>query len=212
MSGPSAAQIEAIKRNLFSDSHTAIEDWEQFPWHTDRSGVVTAPKVESSQALAVEVFGTIAVSPDRNKILNQIASRIGLPSGDDWHLQLEWQDSESLLREPRPTQVDACALSSKAVMIFECKFTEVGGPCSQPMPIRTGVHKGLRQCNGNYEMQTNPANGQTAKCVLSAKDIRYWDVIPSVLTFDNSNDYRLEFSNMVRMEVRQQNTIQAFNG
>ena len=57
---------------------------------------------------------------------------------------------------------------------------------------RTGddVHKGLRQCNGNYEMQTNQANGQTAECVLSAKDIRYWDVIPSVLTFDNSNDYR----------------------
>lgn len=190
MSGPSTAEIEAIKRNLFAGAHTVIEDWIRFPWHTSSSGAITTPKVESSQTLAIDVFGTIAVSPDRNKILNQVASRVGLPSADDWHLQLEWQDDESLLSEPRPTQVDACAISSEAVMMFECKFTEVGGTCSQPRPLRKGAHKGLRQCNGNYERQTNPVNGRTAKCALSAKGIRYWDEIPSVFTFDDNGDYR----------------------
>jgi len=47
----------------------------------------------------------------------------------------------------------------------------------------------MRQCNGSYELQTNPINGKTARCALTAKGIRYWDHIPKIFTFDADQDH-----------------------
>jgi hypothetical protein len=74
--------------------------------------------------------------------------------------------------------------------VFECKFTEAdGGACSQVNEIGNGAHKGMRQCNGNYEEQVNPVNGETARCALTAKGVRYWNLIPDVMNIDSKLDY-----------------------
>jgi hypothetical protein len=63
--------IEAIKKNLFPEAHKAISDWETFPWH-NHNGVIQTYKPESSQALAIDVFGTIKVSEERHRILGAL--------------------------------------------------------------------------------------------------------------------------------------------
>jgi hypothetical protein len=184
------SDFEAIKANLFAASHAAIPDWDAFPWHRDRQGAIQTHKVRSSQALAIDVFGTIKVSPDRHRVLGSLAQRCGLPEDGPWGIELEWLDHERLLGEPRPTQVDAIAFGKRALLVIECKFTEPGGQCSQPDPISEGAHKGLRQCNGNYEMQTNPVNGVAARCALTGKEIRYWETVPKLFGLSADHDHR----------------------
>ncbi len=182
--------FEAIRANLFPGSQAAICDWSEFPWHRDGAGVIQTFKVESSQALAIDVFGTIKVSRDRDRILGALALQCGVPSDGPWTLELEWTDRDRLLGERRPTQVDAIALGRRGLLVIECKFTEVGGGCSQPSEIAKGAHRGLRQCNGNYALQTNPVNGREARCALTGKEIRYWEIIPEVFGLDPEQDYR----------------------
>jgi hypothetical protein len=126
-----AATITAIKANLFPSSHASIDDWDKFPWHS-HNGIIQTYKRESSQALAIDVFGSIMVSKDRDIILGSMARICSLPDEGPWALKLEWSDPDNLLREPRPTQVDAIAFGRRATLIIECKFTEPGGGCSQP--------------------------------------------------------------------------------
>src|SRR5437870_2478511 len=125
---------ERIRTNLFAGSHAAIDDWSAFPWHT-QNGTIQTYKPESSQALAIDVFGTIRASEHRNEILAALARECSLPDAGPWRLELEWIDSENLLKEPRPTQVDAIAFGKNAIIVIECKFTEAGGECSQAKPL-----------------------------------------------------------------------------
>jgi hypothetical protein len=98
-------------------------------------------------------------------------------------------DPDNLLREPRRTQVDTFARSPRTVLVFECKFTESGGPCTQPDRISRGAHAGLRQCSGDYVMQVNPVNGVTARCALTGKNIAYWESIPQIFGLEATRDY-----------------------
>ena len=95
------------------------------------------------------------------------------------------------LGEPRPTQVDASVGGDSCVLFFECKFTEPdGGSCSQPDPLRgNGPNRGIVQCSGDYALQINPVNKIEARCSLSGKGIRYWDVVPRVLAMDARVDH-----------------------
>lgn len=181
--------FKAIQENLFFGSHAAIEDWDRFPWHRDRFGAVQTHKMESSQALAIDVFGTIKVSPESNRILSALAGICGVPDNGPWKLELEWTDPENLLHERRPTQVDAIAFGGDVLLVIECKFTEVGGGCSQPIPVVKGHHAGQRQCNGDYAVQTNPVNGAEGRCSLTGKGIRYWDIIPEIFGLNAERDY-----------------------
>src|SRR5216684_4709246 len=99
--------FETVKANLFPASHAAISDWNRFPWHLDRQGVIQTSKPGSSQALAIDVFGTIEVSEEKDRILGTLARKCGMPGDGPWSLELEWKDPKNLLNEPRPTQVDA---------------------------------------------------------------------------------------------------------
>src|SRR5260221_1106299 len=153
-----------VKKNLFPGSHSAISDWNKFPWH--RHGLVQTCKQQSSQALAIDVFGTIKVSREKDRILGALAQKCGQLDDGPWTLELEWTDKDRLLREPRATQVDAIAFGRNALLVIECKFTEAGGGCSQPIPISKGANRGLQQCNGNYAFQINPVNTVAARCAL----------------------------------------------
>ncbi len=100
-------------------------------------------------------------------------------------MTLEWHDPDNLLHEKQPTWVDAVAQSPHTIIFFECKFTESdGGTCSQ-----TGQRKGESQCNGSYMWQTNSANGQEGRCLLTTKGIRYWEVIPTIFDYDANESY-----------------------
>lgn len=98
---------------------------------------------------------------------------------------LEWQDATNQLNEPRPTQVDAVAISAASMLLFECKFTEPGGQCSQ---VKQDSHK-RTACNTRYELQTNVQNGKQSRCALSGKGVRYWELIPEVFGIDAEADH-----------------------
>ncbi len=177
--------IAAIQANIFPAAHHAISSWETFSWHTGNNRQPDTHKLNSSQALAIDVFGTIKAHSNRNDILNHLADTLGMPHSAQWELDLEWIAPTNPLREiNQHTQVDALAQSKEALIFFECKFTEPdGGDCSQPKPLSSGAHKGWIQCNGNYSLQANPVNGKINRCALSAKGIRYWEVIPEVFRY-----------------------------
>jgi hypothetical protein len=169
---------QVLRDNIFPAAQAAIEDWDAFPWHRHAS----SPK--SSQALAIDVFGTIENSPTRDAILGALARELGVPDQGPWSLHLEWQDQTNTLGEPRPTQVDAFAEGSEAMILFECKFTEAGGGCSQIKPDR----KGATACSGAYRLQANGQNGKEARCALTGKGVKYWDYVGDLFGLDPSSD------------------------
>jgi hypothetical protein len=62
--------FERIKDNLFPTARAAIENWEAFPWHRDRHGNIQTWKNGSSQALAIDFFGTIKISGERGGVVD----------------------------------------------------------------------------------------------------------------------------------------------
>ncbi|MDR4484264.1 MAG: hypothetical protein R3B95_13795 [Nitrospirales bacterium] len=175
-----------LERNIFPPAHQACEPWDTFPWHTGRGGAIDTHVTHSSQALAIDVFGTIKTSSDCDAILDALATNLGVPTGRPWEITLEWRVRPSLLNEPRPTQVDVYVENPHSVILFACKFTDQdGGACSQ-----TVRRNGSVPCNGNYARQANREIDMTSRCALSEKDIQYWDVIPKVFYLDAQKDYR----------------------
>jgi hypothetical protein len=175
-----------LESNIFPAAHQACEPWDTFPWHVGRKGAIDTHVPHSSQALAIDVFGTIKISPDRDTILDALAQNIGLPPGGPWTLSLEWTARPSLLNEPRPTQVDVYAESPHAVILCECEFTEQeGGACTQTVKRTDSI-----TCNGNYVQPINDRNDRTSRCALSGKGILYWDIIPKVFHLDAEAEYQ----------------------
>jgi len=179
-------EIPAVRRNLFHAAHTSVEPWHEFQWHPSGPlGRCDAHLQHSSQALAIDFFGTIQEidQQTRDAVLGRIANHLGVQPEGPWQVSLEWRDSGNLLKELTQTQVDAMAESPFAVILFEAKFGESdGGSCSQTKPNAHGV----KQCNGRYEVQTNPENDKTALCALSGKGIRYWEIVPRIMSLDST--------------------------
>jgi len=183
---------QEIEKNIFSASHLAIKDWDRYPWHRHGKQITTGWP-NSSQALSIEVFGTLKALQNqlaRDAVMNALVVELGMESDHDWAIDLEWMDNRNRLNEPRRTQVDVKAQGQKNLILMECKFTEQdGGTCSQVKPFRKGVGKGKRQCDGAYRVQINSVNGQMGSCALTVKGIRYWDLIPEVFNFDRHQEY-----------------------
>jgi hypothetical protein len=181
-----------IEANIFYAAHPAIDDWGSYLWHS-RNGLIDTHQPNSSQALSMDVFGTLKAFKNRaacDSVMNAIAAEMGIERDYNWMIDLGWMDKENSLKEPHRTQVDVKAQGQKNVFIMECKFTEPdAGSCSQVKSLSNGKHKGKRQCNGAYRQQINPANGRQAKCALTAKGIRYWELIPEIFNFDNHQEY-----------------------
>ena len=189
MNAPMENMLERVEDNLLPAARAAIENWEAFPWHRDRHGNIQTWKNGSSQALAIDVLGTIKISGERDRVLGGLAQKCGLPPEGPWAVKLEWTDPDNLLQEPRPTQLDAIAFGHGAILVFECKFTEGGGRCTQPDRIGEGEHGGLRQCNGDYMLQVNLVNKKEARCALTGKRVNYWERIPRIFGLDAEQDH-----------------------
>lgn len=157
----------AIRANIYPPAHSAALDLTDSDWHN------YADRANSSQALAISVFGTLQVSPERNALINGVAKSLGLPQATDWAIELEWWDRFNVLAEKSPTMVDAVATSeaSRSTILFECKFTEAGGGCSQ---LKT------KKCPGTNPGLLSRAFPAAHACPLSGKGIRYWSYIEEV--------------------------------
>lgn len=185
-----ASRRGSVLANVFPAAQAAVDDWGTPRRHSGGGERLGIYKPHSSQALVVDVFGTLQAAPGREAVLDRWALELGLPAGGPWEVTLEWRDPENHLREQQPTWVDAVARSPHALIFFEGKFTEGnGGRCSQPGRLKSGPHKGLRQCTGSYMWQVNPVDGAEARCALTAKGIRYWDLVPRVFDYDPDQSY-----------------------
>ena len=51
---------KSIADNIFPAAHDAIEDWDSFLWHQDNNNQIDTWKINSSQAMVIDVFGSIA--------------------------------------------------------------------------------------------------------------------------------------------------------
>lgn len=172
-------KLATIRANIFPAAHGAIADWPTFSWRDDTD------RAHSSQALAIDVFGAIRAHPEREAVLRTIARNLGLPEAGPWDVVPEWYDEKNALDELTPTQVDAAAIGAGAIILFEGKFTETGGSCSQPKRSKDRAP----ECAGAYVMQSNPRTGVAARCALSGKGIRYWDHVAGLYGLDPAADH-----------------------
>ena len=211
-----AARRRSIQANLFPAALAAVEPWDDFRWHGAAGETCDAYKEKSSQALTIDLFGSLKLHARRDAVFDRLAGILGVATGGPWEVALEWHDPANTLAEKQPTWVDAVARSPRSLIFFECKFCEAdGGSCSQTRPIAAGrrtvrptisaapfragtpaallsgvgTGTGLVQCNGHYLPQTNPANGHQANCALTAKGIRYWDLIPEIFGYAQEANY-----------------------
>ncbi len=183
--------ITQIRRNIFHGAHGAIKDWSRFPWHRDQKNQPDTFKSHASQALAIDVFGTLQAHRGRNELVGALL-RVAFPGhvfqSRTWDVRLE--ENVRVLAEPRPTQLDAILEGEAELVTIESKFCESGaGPCSQTDAISKGPNKGKRQCNGRYETQVNPVSGDEARCALTAKGVEYWKWIPDLFGMDPDADH-----------------------
>ncbi|WP_366182972.1 hypothetical protein [Flavobacterium ovatum] len=169
-------KLRQIEKNIFHRSFGATSDFKKSQWHKD------SDRANSSQALAIDFWGCVKLSPQKDKIINLFFDK----KESNWEFIFEFTSS-SLLNEKTSTQIDVVIQSDSCVLFLESKFTEAdGGGCSQ---IDSTTHYDF-QCNGNYETQTNPVNNKTCKCALTGKGIKYWDYIDYLTTFSKNNEYQ----------------------
>ena len=176
-----AIDKELIKRNIFYKAYPVVDVFPKAKWHKNRNKQIDADNKYSSQALAIDVFGTLRECKDKDIIINYLFNT----QGENWEVDFEFDDKTLLNESKYPTQIDVKLESKNKIILFECKFTENdGGACSQP---KANNSQKKPQCNGNYELQINPINNKKSFCALSAKDIKYWDYIAKTYNLDVNN-------------------------
>jgi hypothetical protein len=149
--------------------------------------------VRSSQALCISVFGTIAESPHRKKVMQEILGAAGVvlrPEGSP-RLCCEVRERREVLNEiggSNATCPDVLVDWPGVVLTIESKFTEHLGPCGQidaRRPSGKLVIK-ARACSGNHETGSDLRTGTDAACRLTVSENeghrgyrsprRYWEV------------------------------------
>ena len=110
---------QKVEGNIFRFAYGAVEPWDTFPWHLGADRLCDTWKPHASQALAIDLFGTIKMlsQTDRDIILGRIAAELGIPATGPWKVELEWNDlPANRLRESggQKSQIDARATSPGA--------------------------------------------------------------------------------------------------
>jgi hypothetical protein len=81
-------ELDRIKANIFPSARSVLWRLDSDKWHRSR-GEIDAYRRHSSQALAIDYFGTLKTSEEKNSILFSLASRLVLPASGDWVVELE---------------------------------------------------------------------------------------------------------------------------
>jgi len=173
--------------NVFYGARPALDEVFGFA-HMSRIGVSDVGAPHSAQALALDVFGTLKSARSRDRICDHLAIPPEMPEGGPWDIHLDYIAPDNTLREAQhKSQLDVLLQGKRSLIAIECKFAETRlEPCGQT--ARTG--KGLVRCTGNYETQVNPANGRTALCALTGKNMRYREYIPRVFRLSADGPHR----------------------
>jgi hypothetical protein len=173
--------------NTFYGARPAMDEIFGF-LHMSRTGQPDTAVPQSSQTLALDVFGTLKFARSRDRICDHLAILLETPDGGPWEIHLEYVDPDNTLNEAaHKSQLDVLLQGARSLIAIECKFAETRlEPCGQTG--KTG--KGLVQCTGNYETQVNPSNGRTALCALTGKNIRYWEYVPRVFRLSAEGPHR----------------------
>jgi hypothetical protein len=100
MKSLTASEDKAVRQNLFPESAAAALSREDFPWHRDGSGEVTAAMRQSSQALAIDVFGVLTSLKEPSRIVDAWLGHCGLSLVGPWKPWLERSVPGPLLGEP----------------------------------------------------------------------------------------------------------------
>jgi hypothetical protein len=143
--------------------------------------------MQSSQALAQSVFGTIKILqllPLMAHVKADDGSSAFGPDVNESTLELEW--AVQTLGEPRSTSVDVWLGNSYRVAI-ECKLSEGDfGTCSRPRlkPKDRAYEK--QYCDGTY----TPQRGRTTPCSLTEIEVRYWDHMEELFGWSKHSQYR----------------------
>jgi hypothetical protein len=143
--------------------------------------------MQSSQALAQSVFGTIAMS-GQTACLSAIATEDGLPAFGPVAAgtPLELEKTISTLNEPRPTSVDVWLGSASRVAV-ECKFAETDfGQCSRPKLRPRDNNYAQGYCDGSYSRQRD----RQTNCSLTEAGIRYWQYLDALLGWSDTVEHR----------------------
>ncbi len=146
----------------------------------------------SSQALCISVFGTIAESPNRGELMQQILDASGVtqrPSGDP-ELRCEVRGRREVLNEiggSNATCPDVLVEWPELTLTIESKFTEHLGPCGQ-IDLRRSKGQTIRPkaCSGSHESGSDLRTKTDAACRLTIAENegrrgyrsprRYWEI------------------------------------
>lgn len=134
--------------------------------------------MQSSQALAQSIFGTIAVS-GRLPILADIVAENGLPAFGPVAAGtvLELEKQVTTLGEPRLTSIDVWLGGSYRVAV-ECKLAEADfGTCSRTRLRPRDNNYASDFCDGTYTRQ----RGRQSNGALTQSNIHYWDYLDELL-------------------------------
>lgn len=80
---------QQVRDNLFPEAAAAVIPCQDFAWHRDQAGVATATMAQSSQALAIDVFGTFKSLTAPSRIVDALAAKWGLAFRGPWDFCIE---------------------------------------------------------------------------------------------------------------------------
>jgi len=136
----------------------------------------------SSQALAQSVFGNLRAYA-RLDLLQGLCGDDGHPLFIRGAATCCLEHEVKGLEEPQPTSVDVFFAGEHQVAV-ECKLAEREiGPCSRPW-----WPKSTCRCDGAYVVR--PESECPDRCPLTAKRIRYWELIPELFEWRNDEDHQ----------------------
>jgi len=174
--------IENIKRNIFFRAQDIIKNYSTFLWHD------YASEQNSSQVIAIDIWGCIVLSPYKDEIINSIFNECE----ENWEIEFEFRDRDNILNEgynPKNlydarTSIDVVLYCRDKVKFIESKFSE------NYFDI---CYYSKNYCNGNYEIEEyfkNQKKSGIYKCPFEGKKIRYWDFIPQIynLPYDSNGN------------------------
>ncbi|PKO12907.1 MAG: hypothetical protein CVU39_21605 [Chloroflexi bacterium HGW-Chloroflexi-10] len=179
--------IEAWRNIIFHPAATRQEKDQLLPFIPPGEKHMWFRSMNSSQVLALSVFGNLAVY-GALPALADLKTDEGLAlfgkakiSSDNFFMEYKVK----YLGEPRPTSLDGFVSGNYRIAI-ECKFTEAEiGTCSRPLLKPGTSNYEHSNCNGTYSFQWNRVD----RCSLSEKGVLYWCYASHLFKWDKNRDY-----------------------
>jgi hypothetical protein len=108
--------------NIFYGARPAMDEVFGF-FRMSRTGQRDAAVPQSSQTLALDVFGTLKFARSRDRICDHLAILLETPDGGPWEVHLEYVDPDNTLNEAgHKSQFDVLLQGKQSLIALACKF------------------------------------------------------------------------------------------